>query len=262
MKKFISLIIIFLFYFCAFNLVSCAEDFFIEGNFSEAKEKKEMPVEEVKKTTKKEKKKTWFSKFKKEKKFNYQTNKNEEVPKGYYGKLPDIYSDFQYKKQIEPSSGERNLQQPDSANLNDENLKPAPFDDALFLDVIIKKEKTSQYVNDIQKIKFALNKLKECIEQQGDIQRFNACVNTIELYVKNLSIKYQNKPESQKESYIEILNTNYHAKVLGNLKYDANYYARYIPVNEGQYSQSNILNQEQDLLDKINKTLFYITNEN
>ena len=147
-------------------------------------------------------------------------------------------------------------------NLNDENLKKAPYDDDLFLDIIIQKEDNdSKYLKDLQKVKYALENLKTCIEEDGDIQRFNANVNVVELYVKNLSEKYKNEPESQKESFISILNTNYYAKVLGNLKYEANYYKRLIPTNLGQYSSQNISLEEQKLLNRINKALFEINNE-
>ena len=145
--------------------------------------------------------------------------------------------------------------------MEDKNLKKAPYDDALFLDVIVKKDKVSEYLNDIQRTKFALNNLKKCIEENGDIQRFNGCVNVIDLYVKNLKLKYQDKSESLKESYIDILTTNYYAKVLGNLLYDSNYYARYIPVSQGKYSEQNIQNEKQKLLARINRTLFLINGE-
>ena len=80
--------------------------------------------------------------------------------------------------------------------------------------------------------------------------------------MKNFIEKYEQESESLKESYIEILNTNYYAKLLGNLKYDANYYARYVPVQEGQYSKENIQAKEELLLDRINKTIFLVNNEN
>ena len=127
--------------------------------------------------------------------------------------------------------------------------------------MIIKKEPDSEYLNDIQKIKFALNNLKKCLEEKGDIQRFNACVNGLELYVQSLKKKYENKSESLKESYIDLLNTNYYAKVLGNLKYDANYYARFVPTQNGQYSKENITLEEEKLLNRVNKTIFLLNNE-
>ena len=235
MKKFfISLILIFLAHFFTIMSAYCEEDFFLKENNS--------------------KKKSFFSKFKQEK------DRNEIENSGYYGTLPNIEKDFEYKKQAKPSSFQIDMKIPEG-EIEEENLKKAPFDDSLFLDMVIKKEPDSLYLNDLQKIKFALNNLKNCLENKENIQKYNACVNGLELYVQNLKKKYEEKSESLKESYIEILNTNYYAKVLGNLKYDANYYSRYVPVQNGQYSDENIASKEEELLNKVNKTLFLINNE-
>ena len=261
MKKiFISLILIFLAHFFTINSAYCEEDFFIEGNFAESKNKIKLPTQNVAKAIENSKKNGLLSKNKKKGKFNYQTNKTEVTPDGYYGTLPDIEADFGYKKQFIPSTAQIDMVIPEE-EINEENFKKAPLDDSLFLDMIIKKEPDSKYVNDIQKIKFLLNSLKKCLENKEEIQRYNACVNGLELFVQNFKKKYENKSESLKESYIEILNTNYYAKILGNLKYDANYYSRYVPTQTGQYSQENIALQEEELLNQINKTLFLLNEE-
>lgn len=252
--------------FFATNLTCCAEDFFIDTTFTEAKNKVEIPPpqqnneknqEEVIKT----KKKGFFSKETKKVKFNYLTNEEEEIPQGYYGELPDIEADFKYKKQYSPTSNEIDVKVVEENELIEDNFKPAPFNDPLFLDMVVKKQPDSQYFKDIQRTKRALMELKKCIEENGDIQRFNANVNTVELYVQNLKRKYENKSESLKESYIDVLNTNYYAKLLGNLKYDANYYAQFVPIADSKYNKSSILYEEKRLLNKINKTLMLLNNE-
>ncbi len=228
-------------YFCAINFGYCAEDFFFDSG-----------------NTKKSSPKTLF---KKERKWWFFNKKNDNEPQqGYSGVLPNIEDDFKYKKQS-TTTQKQDMIIPEEKNIEEENLKQAPFNDALFLDVIVKKEKSSNYVNDLQRTKFALNNLKKCIENKEDIQRFNACVNMVDMYVKNLQNKYQDTSTSLKESYIDILNTNYYAKLLGNLKYDSNYYSQYIPTSQGKYSKSNIEQEEEKLLNRINKTLFLINNE-
>lgn len=262
MKKiFFSLVFIFLANFFTINPSYCEEDFFVNSKFVEAKNKTKIPSSSVAKSVEKTKKKGLFSKKKTKTKFNYATNQQEEIPQGYYGTLPDINADFAYKKQQMPTSSQIDMEVIPTDEINEENLKPAPYDDALFLDVVIKKEKNSTYVNDIQKTKYALTNLKKCIEEEGDIQRFNASVNMVEMHVQNLKKKYEDKSESLKESYIDVLNTNYYAKLLGNLKYDAQYYSRYIPTNQGKYSKDNISLEEEKLLNRINKTLFLLNNE-
>ena len=182
--------------------------------------------------------------------------------KGYYGTLPDIEADFKYKQKPKPSANSQNTQIGNGDNLKDENLKKAPYNDPLFLDNIVKQKDTrSQYINDLQKTRLALENLKKCIDENADIQRFNGCINLLDLYSKNLKAKYENQSQSLKESYKQIMRTNYEAKVLGNLMYDSNYYARYIPTQQGKYSKSNIQAEKEKLLIKVNKTLFLIYEE-
>ena len=138
MKRNFSLILIFLAYFFTMNIVCCGEDFFIDTNFTESKNKMELPGKKKSKFNffnKKEKKKTQF---------NYVTNQEEEIPQGYYGTLPNIEADFKYKQQHSATSKELDFKKIDEdEELNEQNLKPAPVDDALFLDMVIKKEKNS-----------------------------------------------------------------------------------------------------------------------
>ena len=261
MKKFfISLNLIVISFFFTINFAYCEEDFFIDTPFEDAKSSSKLiqdkTMDAVSESGKK--KTSWFSKIFNKKEKN---DISKEEKKGYWGTLPDINRDFNYKRQEFASNNNENLKTPNKEDLEDKNLKKAPYDDALFLDVIVKKDKASEYLNDIQRTKFALNNLKKCIEENGDIQRFNGCVNVIDLYVKNLKLKYQDKSESLKESYIDNLTRNYYAKVLENLLYDSNYYGRYIPVSQGKYSEQNIQNEKQKLLARINRTLFLINGE-
>ncbi len=198
----------------------------------------------------------------KNKKFNYLTNKEEEIPRGYYGTLPDIEADFQYMKQQTKTSSNINMQIPKENDEIDENdFQEAPFDDTLFLDKIAKKEPNSLYVNDLIKIKVSIENLQKCLEEKGNIQRFNASVNMIDLLCQSFQKKYENSSNSLKESYNDILALNYFAKTLGNLKYNASYYSRYVPTCEGQYSKENIEKEEEKLLSKVNKTLFSVIKE-
>ena len=129
-----------------------------------------------------------INKFKKDK-------KDDEPKRGYYGELPDISREFQYKKPAQTIDRKEEYKVPTLEELNSEieseKLKQAPLKDALFLDNILKKEDTtSEYLKDIQKTKYALLNLKKCIEENGDIQRFNACVNMLDLLCINFEEKY------------------------------------------------------------------------
>lgn len=208
----------------------------------------------------KEKKENFFSSLFKKKK------KKHDPPRGYYGTLPDISRDFRYEKPSSTVKREQDYRIPTLDELNSEidkeKLKSAPVQDALFVDNILKKQDTSsEFLKDIQKTKFALSNLKKCIEENGDIQRFNACVNIIDLQVANLEEKYKDRSDALKESYRDILRVNYQSKILGNLLYDSNYYAQYIPTSQGKYSAENINSEKQKLLIKLNKTIFLINQE-
>ena len=183
MKKFyISLNSIILTFFSATCLSCCAEDFFIDTQFRELKNNQPKIIQKISETKEvaKEKikeKKSWFSKKEKKKKitgfetkkrFNPETNETEEIPRGYYGTLPNIQEDFKYKQQT--SSSPKQIDALPLDEVDKETFKPAPFDDSLFLDVIIKKQEDSTYLKDLHKIKFTLNNLKDCLENSCDIQ--------------------------------------------------------------------------------------------
>lgn len=251
MKK-IATILFLLIYFLINSPSFCQDDFFTKDNYKEA-----ISIDKKPKKIKQPKDKfKFFKNFKKKKK-----NKDEVdiEQKGYYGTIPDLEQAFKYKQQEAMSAKEKNTKTFEDEDEAD--FQEAPFDDPLFLDKVIKKEKTSNYINDLQRLRFAINSLKECIEKKEDIRRFNGCVNSIDLYTKALQTKYQNTSDSFRESYINIINLNYKAKVLGNLIYEANYYAQYTSINDSKYSKNNIDLQKDRLLRDINRTLFAIIKE-
>lgn len=255
MKKIITVLLI-IFQCFTVNSVFAAGDFFINSSPLADKSKIIKPISDFKSNVFKKKNKN------EEKKFNPVTNRYEEPPKGYYGTLPNIEADFEYKRKTTSRSSKNNgMQVIDEDEIDESNFKEAPFNDTLFLDNVVKKPKTSNYVNDLKRVRFALLELKKCMEQNGEIQRFNACVNMLDMYVQNLKTKYENQSDSLRESYVDILSTNYYAKVLGNLKYDSNYYSQYIPTQEGKYSKNNIRSEEMKLLNRVNKSIFLIYQE-
>lgn len=177
--------------------------------------------------------------------------------KGYYGTIPDINKDFEHKKEATQTIPQKQYSEKD---LKDGLLLDAPLNDPLFLDVIIKKDKNSDYVNDLMKIKETLEKLRECIKNDASIQFFNANVNVLDLQTTNLEKKYQYSAYAQTNSYYAVRHVNYSAKVLGNLKFDANFYSRYMPIQDSVYAPKNIKEQSAALLTEIERTIFEIGN--
>lgn len=173
---------------------------------------------------------------------------------GYYGTLPDIEREFEYIKQI---SRKTNLQTKYKDTLIDEmNLKKSPLDDELFLDVILKKEKDTKYTKDVLRILPVLEKFKACINENCDLQKFNANVNLVDLYSRRLEKDYADTKDAFSESFYLIRNVSYLAKLQGNLKYEANFYSKYMPLTGTIYSKENILQKDYELLEELNKTIF------
>ena len=73
-----------------------------------------------------------------------------------------------------------------------------------------------------------------------DIQKFNANVNVIDLYTRRLEKDYGSTMDSQNEGFYLIQNLAYLAKLQGNLKYEANFYSKYMPLTGTVYSKENI----------------------
>lgn len=173
---------------------------------------------------------------------------------GYYGTLPNIEREFEYIKQTskKTSPGARYK----DGFIDEDNLKKSPLDDELFLDVILKKEKDTKFTKDVLKMLPLLNNFKNCIENNCDIQKFNANVNLVDLYTRRLEKDYSNTPDAQSEGFYLIQNVAYLAKLQGNLKYEANFYSKYMPLDGTAYSKENIEKKDYELLLELGKTIF------
>ena len=199
-----------------------------------------------------------ISKIKKKNKKDKKTKnkaKFDTVGGGYYGKIPSIKSEFGYKgKSSTPLKDD---------NVNAEELAPEEFqkskiEDPLFLDVIINKEKPSKYVSDMIRVMKFLETFRTIVERHEDIQKFNANVNLLDLHARRIEKLYADTPDGMSSSYYLLLDLAYKAKVLGNLKFDANYYSKFSPVKGTEYDPENILNEDNKFLLDLDKTVFAI----
>lgn len=175
--------------------------------------------------------------------------------RGYYGTLPTIEKEFEYKKQNKIKTRTENFTQNE---IIEDNLQKAPLDDALFLDVILKKQKNSKYLNDIIRLTDILERFRGCIINNCSIQEFNANVNLIDLHVRRMEKLYSGTADSHSKSYYMLQNISYLAKIQGNLKYDANFYAKYMPLNNSIYSKENILQKDRELIKELDNTIFIL----
>lgn len=173
---------------------------------------------------------------------------------GYYGTLPNIEREFDYIKQKSKKTTPNGKYK--DGFFIEEDLKKAPLDDELFLDVILKKEKDTKFTKDMLKMIPLLNNFKNCIENNCDIQKFNANVNLVDLYARRLEKDYASTPDSQSEGFYLVQNLAYLAKLQGNLKYEANFYSKYMPLDGTVYSKENVEKKDYELLIELSKTIF------
>ena len=173
---------------------------------------------------------------------------------GYYGTLPNIEREFDYLKQHNKTTA---LDGKYKDTLIDEmNLQKSPLQDDLFLDVILKKGKDTKYTKAVLSFIPMFERFRTCISENCNIQKFNANVNLIDLSARKLEKDFGYSPESSSESYYLIRNIAYLSKLQGNLKYEANFYSKYMPLQGSIYSKENIEKKDMELILELDKTIF------
>lgn len=178
---------------------------------------------------------------------------------GYIGTLPDINGEFDYKrdtpKVVAPVFDPTQSQ-------NNSELKPIPRDNKSYLEIIIKKDKTSEYSNDVNDIISNLEKLKSCIESSDDIQKFNAIASNLLDNIQFMQDKYANRPESAYMSYRNLINLAAEARGVAVLRTQAQVYTKYLPYSTSgaQYKTSNINAKINKLGKSVNQSLYILKN--
>lgn len=190
---------------------------------------------------------------------SYAFAKKKKEGQGYVGNLPVISKYFQYKQKSSTPVMDNNVI---TDPVSKENLIKGPTNDAVFVDVIVKKKKPSKYYDEILSIIPIAEKLRKITKEEGlNIQKYNSGVNTFDLYVTRLQRNYANKQESMTESYNMLQEVNYRAKVLGNLKYESNFYSKYKPVLEEEYTPEYLKMHDEILVKELDKTIFILQKE-
>ena len=116
---------------------------------------------------------------------------------GYVGNLPNVTKRFQ--KSV-PATSAPMFDSVDG--FSDQNsLKLIPRDNPAFVNIMLKKDKTSQYINDLNTTILVIEKLQKNIDDTADIQKFNAEANYLNDNANYIRDKYQNKSEGSYISY-------------------------------------------------------------
>lgn len=183
---------------------------------------------------------------------------NELQGKGYAGQLPKIEKENSKTKVAEP------LFEPQNGFDNPSELKPVPRDNPAFIDIIQKKEKVSQYINDANNIIPMLEKLYDCIDENESLQLFISKANLLTSNVDYLIQKYDGKPESYYESFIKLVEVNRYTKSIMTLRREAVQYQRFLAYSESGsiYNPTNIEQQLDYLKEEINSAILLLREEN
>lgn len=180
--------------------------------------------------------------------------------KGYAGTLPDLTTKFQKKEQKVTTpifESQKGFNDPS-------DLKPVPRNNPAFIDIIQKKDKTSTYVIDANEIIPIIEKLVDCIDEEGNVQLFVTRANVLTMNLDHLALKYEGKPESYYESFKKLMEINRYTKSIALLRKEAVTYQRYLAYQTtgSIYNPENINQQLEYLREELNAAIIMLKQEN
>lgn len=181
---------------------------------------------------------------------------------GYMGTLPNVDAEFSYlkKESSEKSMAPYTIEQLDEQNANE--LKPIPRDDENYVDIIIKKDKSTKYISDVNSVIIIIEKLRKCINTNQDIQKFNAIVSNLIDNVEYITQEYKDKPESNYLSYARLINLSNEAREVANFRMQGKNAEKYLPYTSSNnvYTKENYEVKMESLLNNVSDTLFVLKN--
>lgn len=172
---------------------------------------------------------------------------------GYVGALPNLETHF---KTIQQEEAAPSFEYKDGFN-DPDAIKPAPRDNPAFVNIILKRDKTSQYVNDVNSLISIIEKLQTIIENDENVQKFNAQSYFLKTNVEYFRDKYKDKAEQSYVSFKKVMDLNTHVQAVAQLRLESENYSPYITAAQSgnMFTQNNIENQLNYLLDDIKQTI-------
>ena len=181
---------------------------------------------------------------------------------GYVGTLPNIEAEFSYlkKQHSEKSSAPYSVQELDKQN--ESKLKPIPRDNDNYVDIIIKKDKSSNYLKDVNSVIVILEKLRRCMNTDNNIQMFNAIVSNLIDNVEYIRTEYADKPESNYLSYNKLIQISKQARETATFRTQGLAVEKYLPYTstDNVYTKENLNSRLDSLLNNVNDTIFILKN--
>ena len=179
--------------------------------------------------------------------------------KGYAGTLPNLNKRFEKKEEKITTP----IFESQEGFNNPSELKPVPRENPAFINIIQKKDKNSKYLTDANEIIPMIERLADCIEENGSLQLFVTRANVLAMNIDSLMKKYEGQPESYYESFRKLEEINRFVKSISQLRREAVTYQRYLAYQEtgSIYNPENINQQLQYLLDELNSTVIMLREE-
>lgn len=173
---------------------------------------------------------------------------------GYKGSLPNIGSHFESERK--GPSNTRPIFNTDGKP-NDPKFKRIPRENPQYIDIILKKDKTSPYLNDLADVIVILEKMKKCIDKNGDVQKFNAIASSIIDHADYIANKYADKPEKYYISFVKLQEIALEARNLATLRCESQIYIKYLTYQgEGEvYSKESINENIAIFKEKLETTI-------
>ncbi|PWL80013.1 hypothetical protein DBY21_02350 [Candidatus Gastranaerophilales bacterium] len=173
--------------------------------------------------------------------------------RGYVGTLPNLTKQYDTSEPAESSPIFEKTKNFHSAN----ELKPIPREDPAFVNIILKPDKTSQYLNDLNDFILMLEKIYDSIENREDVQKFVARVYFFKKNADYFRDKYATKPESYYVSYQKVLDLSLRANAVSQLRAEAEKYKPYLAYSGAGkvYNSENIDQQLEYLKSEIESTI-------
>ena len=198
----------------------------------------------------------WFKKSEPAKSENAMENE------GYKGTLPKLEKEVskppaQEKKEVAPLY-EANEQFDDPAT-----LKPVPRDNPAFVNIILKSDKSSAYLDKINEMIICVEKLIDSIENEESDQLFIAKARIFKFKVDYLKELYEGKSECHYASYKKLQQVGGQTATIATLRNEAVTYKRYLAYQTtgSVYNPANIALQLEYLLAELQDTLMILKDE-
>ena len=179
---------------------------------------------------------------------------------GYVGTLPDLTRQYQ---PTEPKSTKPVIEQVENFHSSDQ-VKPIPRDNPAFVNIILKQDKTTRYVNDINEFIPMLEKIYDSIEDGENVQLFNAKLYFFNKNADYLRDKYVEKPEGEYISFKKLMELSTHAKSIALLRSEAQKYNPYLAYSGAGYiyDPDNITQQLEYLKKEVEQAILLLRDAN